>query len=265
MSALLHDRVDEVCRRFWQQDPIRFYEAIRDEGWFRIDWPEDLGGPAWNRQEQLAFLTKLAEHRCPLPPESITVAMPLIVALAGEDKRSTLQTIEREPWNWQVQPDKDADALFLVSEGHASTTLVEPGQAMVALTHYSSLIWQLYEWMLGLAHIEALAAYWQDDLSKEILELQVELDAGIALFLRNTSLADRQVRLKSSQSRLTLFSTLFQVMGYYALLDPAPELTGNEPVPFPEERRYLAQLRMMIARNETLQLDQIYQELNTDE
>lgn len=38
---------------------------------------------------------------------------------------------------------------------------------------------------------------------------------------------------------------LFEALGYYALLQPDPALTGNEPLPYAEERALLATLRQL--------------------
>ena len=158
-----------------------------------------------------------------------------------------------------VQLQRKIAAFRQLQHNTTEHIIAEAGTATELISLHGSPLWQLYEWMVGLAHIQNMARHWDEELTDEITEMQVSLDAAVASFLMGSALSDSQLRLNASQTRLDIFSTLFQSLGYYALLDPDPELSANEPVPFRRERYYLGQLRRMIVRNEMLQLDKLYE------
>ena len=265
MNSGFTDRVNAFCREHWQGDRRVFFKAMADRQWFAADWPVELGGTGWDRQRQLDFADALARHQCPMPPESVTIAAPLLIARHDiKGRPELLAAISADPCNWLPCHDSKEDALYLSGNG-MRVTLALPGTADRWLALCASPLWQVYEWMLGLSHAGALAACRKESETDEITALRVRLDATIALFLNNSMLADRQVSLQATQSRLPVFGALFRALGYYALLDPDPQLTANEPLPFNEERHHLRQLRRMISRDERLQMDLLYREISGDE
>ena len=253
---------DAFCREHWQGDHERFFSAMADRRWFAADWPVALGGTGWTRQQQLDFAGTLARHRCPMPPESVTLAAPLLIEKNDIHDRSDLLTaISAQPLNWLPHYDSENDALYL-SNNNLRVTLALPGTADRWLAQCFSPLWQLYEWMLGLSHVNEITACRGEPVTDAITEMRVQLDAVTALFLKGSTLADRQLNLETARSRLPVFGALFQAIGYYALLDPDPQLSSNEPIPFREERHHLDQLRRLMTRNEILQMDLLYQEIS---
>ena len=81
-----------------------------------------------------------------------------------------------------------------------------------------------------------------------------------AFFLQKTIKADRQIGLRVNRGRYDLYGSLFQSLGYYALLSPESRLGSNEPLPFSAEREYLQALRKQLNRDNMIQQDQLYKE-----
>jgi len=265
LTATIRKEVEAFCRELgitrqaFPVDHEGYFQALGEKGWLAADWPRDAGGPGWNRETQLEFARALAGYHCPAPPDSVTVAAPLLLALPADDsRRELLDKIAQNPTNYELKLDADTDALLITGTG-ADLALTAPGEATELVSRHGCTLWQLYEWMVGVEHILFMAQYWEEPVSDEISEMQVDLDAAIATFLRDSELPDLQLQLNASQARLPVFSALFQSLGYYALLDPDPVLSANEPVPFREQRHHLGQLRRLIARNEMLQMDQLFE------
>ena len=265
MTTTIREQVEAFCRELgitgqtFPVDHERYFEALGEQGWLAADWPRDAGGPGWDRGIQLEFARTLADYRCPVPPDSVTVAAPLLLALpAGDSRRDLLREITQNPTAYEVKLDRETDALFIAGSG-CDLDLAPPGEATELVSRHGSALWQLYEWMVGVEHILYMAKYRAEPVSDETSVMQVDLDAAVATFLRGSDIPDLQLQLNASQARLAVFSALFQSLGYYALLDPNPVLSANEPVPFREQRHHLAQLRRLIARNEMLQMDRLYE------
>lgn len=264
MTTPIHTQVESFCRdlgiskRDFPIDHEKYFQALSDQGWLAADWPRNDGGPDWDRETRLEFIRTLAGFLCPVPPDSVTVAAPLLLALPMDDSRRQLLTDIRQAPGMYKLTLNDSDALVMSGPG-GEIMLAEPGHATQQISRHGSGLWQLYEWMVGIEHIRYMAQHWDEPVTDEISEMQVEVDAAAATFLRDSELGDLQLQLHASQARLPVFSALFQSLGYYALLDPDPLLSANEPVPFREQRYHLGQLRQLIARNEMLQMDQLYE------
>ncbi len=271
MSSEISIEVTDFCREHWvpsTESPdahMRLYTKLGSQGWLTADWPIEFGGQDWNRQQQLEFAITLSSFRCPAPPDSLTLGAPLLMNRTDLDEQENiLLQISTHPHDWKLIPDHEADSLVL-SGPDTEVMLVNPGHAAETISEHGSPLWLLYEWLLGLEHIQTMAEHWQEELTKDVSEMLVELDAARALFLRSSAITDRQLCIKAGLSRPQVFSTLFQMLGYYALLEPNPALSANEPVPFPQERFHLAQLRQLIDRNDMLQMDQLYEEISANE
>ena len=102
--------------------------------------------------------------------------------------------------------------------------------------------------------------YWEEETSTELAQLEIETSSLIAFFLKKTVKNDRQIGISVNRDRYDLHASLFKSLGYYALLAPDSILASNEPLPFLAERDYLEALRKQIARDNTIQQDQLYKE-----
>ncbi|MBO6656241.1 MAG: acyl-CoA dehydrogenase family protein [Pseudomonadales bacterium] len=270
MTANIRDDVEALFKEQGfsteTSDHARIFQALGERGWLAADWPHEAGGLEWDRETQLSFLTALARFGCPVPPDVITVVAPILLSAdKSEERQRLLSEFANGTSKFEVLLDPIEDSL-VIRDNTTEHIIAEAGTATELISLHGSPLWQLYEWMAGLVHIQNMARHWDEELTDEMTEMQVSLDAAVASFLMGSALSDSQLRLNASQTRLDIFSTLFQSLGYYALLDPDPELSANEPVPFRRERYHLGQLRRMIARNEMLQLDKLYERaLSNDE
>ena len=105
-----------------------------------------------------------------------------------------------------------------------------------------------------------MSKYWEEETSTELARIEIETSSLTAFFLQKTVKADRQVGIRVNRDRYDLYASLFQSLGYYALLSPDSTLVSNERLPFPAEREYLQALRKQVARDNMIQQDQLYKE-----
>ena len=265
------DSFRNFVTRHWPSGEAQWFRNLARSGWVGADWPLEFGGTGWARQEQLNFITTLSEYRCPLMPDSVNVIVPMLLAYGSiEQKQYFLPRIHESPeaYTFQVQDytgpgcllDHNTASLLLVSDSGSTTRFGTAGDATAILAASYSPLWLLYEKLLGLAHIQEMRHYWEEETSTELAQLEIETSSLTAFFLQKTIRADRQIGISVNRDRYDLHASLFQSLGYYALLSPDSILASNEPPPFLAERDYLEALRKQIARDNTIQQEQLYKE-----
>ncbi|MDC0068054.1 acyl-CoA dehydrogenase family protein [Gammaproteobacteria bacterium] len=265
------DSFRKFVTEHWPSGEAQWFRNLAGSGWVGADWPSEYGGTGWTRQEQLHFITTLSEFRCPLMPDSVNVIAPMLLAYGStEQKQYFLPRIQESPkaYTFQTQLhagpgcilDHSTASLFLVSDGGSTTRFGTAGAATAILADSYSPLWLLYEKLLGLTHIQEMRHYWEEETSTELAQLEIETSSLIAFFLKKTVKNDRQIGISVNRDRYDLHASLFKSLGYYALLAPDSILASNEPLPFLAERDYLEALRKQIARDNTIQQDQLYKE-----
>ena len=265
------DSFRNFVTRHWPSREAQWFNNLAKSGWVGVDWPLEFGGTGWARQEQLNFITTLSEYRCPLMPDSVNVIAPMLLDYGStEQKQYFLPRIHESPeaYTFQIQDhtgpgcllDHRTASLFLVSDGGSTTRFGTAGDATAILAASYSPLWLLYEKLLGLAHIQEMRHYWEEETSTELAQLEIETSSLTAFFLQKTIRADRQIGISVNRDRYDLHASLFQSLGYYALLSPDSILASNEPLPFTAQREYLQALRKQLARDNMIQQDQLYKE-----
>lgn len=261
----------EFVTRHWPSDEAQWFRNLAGSGWIGADWPLEFGGTGWTRQEQVNFVKALSEYRCPVMPDSVNVIAPMLLAYGSmEQKEYFLPRIHESPeaYTFQTQDkigpgcllDHDSGSLYLISDGGSATPFGAGGEATAILAASYSPLWLLYEKLLGLAHLQTMSEYWKEETSTELAGIEIETSALTAFFLQKTDKTDRQIGLRVNRDRYDLYASLFQSLGYYALLSPDSTLVSNEPLPFSAERVYLQAVRKQVARDTMIQQDLIYTE-----
>ena len=259
----------DFVSRHWPSDEAQWFKKLARSGWLAADWPIELGGTGWTRQEQLNFITALSACRCPVMPDSVNVIAPLLLAYGStEQKQYFLPRILESPEAYRFQSaektgpgcflDHDSGNLHLISDEGSATSLGPGFDATAILATTYSPLWLLYERLLGLAHLQKMSEYWEEETSTELAAFKIETSSLIGSFLQKTDNADRQIGLRVNRDRNDLNASLFQTLGYYALLSPDATLVSNEPLPFSAERAYLQAVRKQVTRDNMIQQDQLY-------
>lgn len=262
---------EEFVTRHWPSGERQWFKNLAQSGWIGADWPSEFGGTGWARQEQVYFITVLSEYRCPVMPESVNVIAPMLLTYGStKQKQYFLPRIQASPesYTFQAQDDRnpgclldhDSGSLFLVSDGGKVIPFGATGDATAILAASYSPLWLLYETLLGLTHLRKVAEHWEEEHSAELARIEIEASSLTAFFLHKTAKADRQIGLRVNRDRYDLYGSLFQSLGYYALLSPDSKLGSNEPLPFPAEREYLQALRKQLDRDNMIQQDLLYKE-----
>lgn len=257
--------------RHWPSGESQWFKSLARSGWIGADWPLEFGGTGWSRQEQLNFITTLSNYQCPIMPDSVNVIVPMLLAYGStEQKQYFLPRIHESPeaYTFQTQDntgpgcllDHDSGNLFLINDGGSTTPFGTAGDATVILATSYSPLWLLYEKLLGLSHLKEMSQHWEEETSTEVARIEIETSALTAFFLQETVKADRQVGIGVNRDRYDLYASLFQSLGYYALLSPDSKLASNEKLPFSAEREYLQALRKQLSRDNMIQQDQLYEE-----
>ena len=265
------DNFEELIARHWPSDETRWFKILAGAGWVGVDWPVEFGGIGWSRQEQVMFITALSNHRCPAMPDSVNVIAPMLLTHGSpEQKQYFLPRIHDSPDAYifgaqdSTDPgcllDHDSASLFLISDEGTITPFGPRGEAAAILATSYSPLWLLYEKLLGLAHLRKMSEYWEEENSTELAEFEIEASSLTGFFLQGADKTDKQIGLRVNRDRYDLYASLFQSLGYYALLSPDSMLSSNEPLPFPTEREYLQTLRKQVARDNMIQQDQLYAE-----
>jgi hypothetical protein len=211
----------------------------------------------------------LSEHRCPVMPDSVNVLAPMLLSYGSmEQKQYFLPRIHESPeaYTFQTQDkigpgcllDHDSGSLYLISDGGSTTPFGAGGEATTILAASYSPLWLLYEKLLGLAHLQKMSEYWEEETSTELAGIEIEASSLTGFFLQETDKADKQIGLRVNRDRDDLYASVFQSLGYYALLAPDSTLVSNEPLPFSAEREYLQAVRKQVARDNMIQQDQLY-------
>jgi hypothetical protein len=266
---MIADQLSQLADQFvadnWSGNESRWFDALAASHWLTFDWPQEFNGLNWSRAQQLAVVTSFAKHHCPLMPESLSIAAPLITCHGTPLQQSSyLRLIAEDPRRWKFGLNDDcsfgldqSDSFVMRYQDRVEQIgETDAGAKLIAISFSPALT--LHEHLTTVAFIEAMNKHW-DEPEQSATEL-VDSAALTALFLRNTPATDRQLALKISESKLPLYSSLFQSLGYYALLDPDPELTANEPLPFEKERQHLKQLRGRADRDDMIQKDALFLE-----
>jgi hypothetical protein len=236
----------ELITRHWPSGEAQWFKNLAKSGWVGADWPVEFGGTGWTRQEQVVFITALSEYRCPVMPDSVNVIAPMLLSFgSAEQKTYFLPRIHETPeaYTFQVQAgvspgcllDHDSGSLYLISDGGSATAFGAGGEAASILAASYSPLWLLYEKLLGLSHLQKMSEYWEEAPSTELAGIEIETSSLTGFFLQETDKADRQMGLRVNRDRYDLYASLFQSLGYNALLSPDSTHASNEPLPFSAE------------------------------
>ena len=255
----------------WPSDEASWFEKLSISGWMAADWPAEFGGTNWTKQTQLGLITAMSERRCPPIPDSVNVIAPLILTFGStSEKHYFLPRILDAPeeFTFQIRNkfgpgcflDSDSKSLLLINEAGSSTPLGPKGEATKILATAYSPLWLMYEKLLGLAHLERVRLHWGEEKSKQQTEIEIEASTIKSLFLQNTSKAYRTIGFLTNSRRDKLYATLFDSLGYYALLTTDPKRDSNEPIPFSSERLFLQKLRKQAFRETSIQKTKMYEE-----
>ena len=176
-------------------------------------------------------------------PDSVNVIAPMLLTYGStEQKQYFLPRIQVSPasYTFQVQNnkspgcllDQDSGSLFLINDHGSVTSFGATGDATTMLAGSYSTLWLLYEKLLGLTHLRKVSEYWEEEYSTEVARIEIDILSLTAFFLKKTGKADKQIGLRVNRDRNNLYGSLFQSLGYYALLSPDATLGSNEPLPF---------------------------------
>ena len=218
---------------------------------YPLDWPKEYGGFEWRREIKLAFVRRLIENGCPLFPESLTLIAPLLIRT---NRPNLLNTLSRQISGAQLVIKQDSICIAIFDE-HLEIASGKSIDQELAMGF--SPLYQLYELRSTLRHITTMNDYWGSIPVSQVGELNIQLEALESLYLQRNESADLHIALKCNSNQLTCYSLLSDAMGYYALLNPDPMLTANEPIPFSTERNHLNRLRHLVGRNEMVQHDRL--------
>jgi len=266
-----NDSFKKFVTKHWPSGERQWFENLARPGWIGADWPSEFGGTGWPRQEQVNFITALSEYRCPVMPDSVNVIAPMLLAYGStKQKQYFLPRIQASPeaYTFQAKDDRDpgclldhdSGSLFLISDRGSVTPFGATGDATAILATSYSPLWLLYETLLGLTHLLKVAEYWEEEHTAELAQIEIEASSLTAFFLQKTIKADRQIGLRVNRGRYDLYGSLFQSLGYYALLSHESRLGSNEPLPFSAEREYLQALSKQLNRDNMIQQNQLYKE-----
>jgi hypothetical protein len=265
------DSFRKFVTKHWPSGEVQWFKNLASVGWVGADWPIEFGGTGWSRQAQVNFVRVLSEYQCPVMPDSVNVIAPMLLTYGSTaQKQYFLPRIQASPgaYTFQVQHnngpgcllDQDSGSLFLINDAGSVTSFGAAGVATTILAASYSTLWLLYEKLLGLIHLRKVSEYWEEEYSTEVARIEIDTLSLTAFFLQQTGKADKQIGLRVNRDRDDLYGSLFQSLGYYALLSPEATLGSNEPLPFSAEREYLKALRKQVARDNMIQQDQLYEE-----
>ncbi len=265
--CLVTDSPASFCRQHCELDPETFAQRFAQAGYIGFDWPAAFGKTGWSRRQQLELVLALADNRCPLLPDSLRIIAPLVMSLADASiARQMLAMIRKAPLTWGFRRPaenrcdwlEDSDSFrFSFDE----TTIHLPRASYHLATCFSPAL-LLQEWLTGLSQIRASCQQAGMTLPRAVTDMEIDAQAGIDFFLRNSPRYDLQLALKINEARHPVFNALFQSLGYYALLAPEPQKHGNEPLPFARERQHLGQLRAQVSNGEMAQRDLLFEALD---
>ena len=252
--------LDSFAATYQDSSDKRWLSGLVESGWVTLDWPAGVGGSGFTRSEKLRAITVLCTAGCPVLPEAITVLAPLVIkVLPLKDQQATLNSIRADPFAWCCEIE---DGTFYMRYGADRTQLGESGQAVALLASSASALFEISELKSGLSLIHGMNQLWDEGAQVALTEMHVTLNALEVMYLKDNPLLDLQIALKANQAKLEIYSMLFQSLGYYAMLDPNPSMTDNEPLPFERERAHLSRLRLGIYRNEMQQQDLLYEHMD---
>lgn len=272
------DETAALIRRHWLGDEPAWFKRMGEAGLTTVDWPAAVGGNHWSRQAQLALVNQLAQANCPLMPASITLLAPLLIHLGSKQQRSILSSIAADPAAWDFNPqlgtenrhpshrlyvedDDEAGTLKMILDATGDASIIgTAGQALPLIATHASPLWLIHEYKLAMVSFRELSGQTTQPLTDEVTTWMLEETTLDEWFLRHTQQADRQIALMVTRQRLPIYTALMQQLGYYGLLGPPPLLSGNEPLPFESQRRYVCRLRHEYARDDVLQQDQLFEQ-----
>lgn len=263
--------LDAWVRLNWAGDESLWISALVESNLIGIDWPAPYGDD-WSRDQQIAWIRLLAAHQCPLMPESLTIIAPILLKFGSQGQKDKyLPLIKSDPiafiFNsgnstgcW-LDNDDGEDTLVIKVADEPSEILGLPGRGTAQIAEAASPALLLHEYLAGIVYLKSgYAGHEGYENIIDVAELMLEEDVLTAHFLRDHPRTDAQLSLLVSRSRLTLYSEIFNALGYYALIDPAAMPGDNDPVPFENERAHLRALRTLTTRDEMHQQDKIYKE-----
>ena len=88
--------------------PQDWFHALHRQGWLVPDWPRELGGPGWSRQQQVLWIQAQARHLCPLPDDRFRIIAPLLLGLGSHQQQAQyLPGIMALSRSWGLAQDHD--------------------------------------------------------------------------------------------------------------------------------------------------------------
>jgi hypothetical protein len=288
----MRDEVEAFIGRHWHGNAGRWFNALGSK-----PWPDE----SWRRDEQLIYLSLLAEHNCPLPPEGVSVIEPVIKAVGTIDQQQIFLPLIRElplagefvpeyrlepsgtGWSVTLNPvtkyclvltpdstlyclqtdELTAENGTVIFTPAAGNRIGECQQGLHYLSQSQSCLTLLQQLKSSLRTIESMNNHWQDAFNEEASTLSVEITSLEGMYLGGTE-NDALIMLRANELLTDCYYLLFQTLGYYALIDPDPLLSDNEPLPFAAERSVLQYLKQTDIRNTMIQRDKVYENLESE-
>ncbi|MBT4162382.1 MAG: hypothetical protein HOC70_13460 [Gammaproteobacteria bacterium] len=250
--------LETFLNQYRQTSNDNWLAGLIENQWFAVDWPAEYGGPDVTRQQKLNLVKELAHAGCPLWPESVTVIAPLLLNLGSEkEKQTSLPSILVSPQDWLLEIE---DATLVIQHGSQRIRLGGPGDSDMHLATCVSPLFQIHSLVTSLARIDDMTSHWGEEADSDVTELNILLSSLEVMYLQDDPRKDLQIALMTNRAEFQSYSLLFQLLGYYALLDPDPVQTDNEYIPFSKERDHLCRLRRHVGRNDMVQQDRLYEE-----
>jgi len=263
----LEAEIKSFCELHNSLETRTFFEEMDKAGLLRLDWPEHLGGRGWNRREQLIVIKALAEYKCPIFPEALSLGAPLIINLSlDEDKLFLLENLIRNLSVWRIHHNPDSEGFFLAQEDSSlyvicqkkKYPLGESGLAEEYLSKYFSTACLLQQWLSGILLSKDLSRAISGSIENEIIEEEISFRAVERLFRKSESLSLQALR--SNSGRIKAHQILTGLIGYEGLLKKSAEAGSNDPPKFLKERVFLQSVESQISLNEILIKDHVYEE-----
>ena len=103
------ESITQFIATHWQatQSPRLWHQALTEQGWNRLDWPPEYGGPNWTPTQTRQWINAAANALCPLPDDRFTVIAPLVLALCpAPNKAAVLEALATpsQPVALQLDP-----------------------------------------------------------------------------------------------------------------------------------------------------------------
>ncbi len=283
--AELANQIDQFICSNWSenQNEMTWRAALTTHDWLAIDWPENLGGTGWSREEQWLYIELTSNALCPLPDKRFTIIAPLLLALGTEQQQQTFLPLildDSTHWDFMVTDemsslgtdashvcvlDDSSGSLFVfkTSDGMDKHSLLgTAGEGRSHLAFHQSTFLNLAELKTSQQFLLQARAQNQLEPDDDFTMLELEINALEAQFLAGQN--PELINLRFAGLRTEITVQLHDALGYYGLASPDALLSDNEPpLPFASERKHLEYLRQQLERDTHLLKDDVFNQVET--